>query len=102
MLEEFAALGKLLEAPNAGQERLLEEPIYNLGDARLLLRLFIGYILETSQVLVKVDLIDSNTPVKILICVRKLHDQVVSFNLLLDLILRCRSVPSSAVALLSA
>ena len=63
--------------------------------------MFIGYILETSQVLVKVNLIDSNTPVKILICVRELHDQVVSFNLLLDLLLRGRSVPSSAVALLS-
>ena len=101
MLEEFAALGKLLETPYARQERLLEEPVYNLGDTRLLLRLFIGYILETSQVFVKVDLIDSNTPVKILICVRELHDQVVSFNLLLDLLLRGRSVPSSAVALLS-
>lgn len=102
LLEEFAALGELLEAPHARQKRLLEEPVYNLGDARLLLCLFIGYVLETSQVLVKVNLINSNTPVKILICVRELHDQVVSFNLLLNLILRGRTVSSSAVALLSA
>ena len=93
MLEELATLCQLLEAPHVRQERLLKEPVHNLGDARLLLRLFKSYILEAPQVLVEVDLVDADAPVKILIRVRELHDLVVSPNLLLDLLLRGGLVP---------
>ena len=51
------------EAPHAGQKRLLQEPVNDFSDSRLFLSLLKGYILETSQVLVKVDLIDTNTSV---------------------------------------
>ena len=74
LVEKLAALAEVGEVPDARQQRLLQEPVHDLGDARLLERLLGRDVLEAPQVLVEVYLVHPDPAVEIFCDVDEVHN----------------------------
>ena len=82
---KFHGLTKLFQAPNARQKRLLQELIRNPSKLRFLLRLLGSNILETSQILIEVDLVDAYLAIQYLGLIEE-----VEYGVVLLLASRCQ------------
>ena len=71
LLEELATLAQLGEPPHARQKCLLQEPVHNFCDLWFLAGLLCRDVLEPSQVLIEVDLINADAAVQIFIRVNE-------------------------------